>query len=519
MQERYILRGPSRTKGILYEQAVYGTFAFWRRGYAVLAASPGCHPQWLEALRLAAQRFGERPAGILERESLFALRLHRGPWMIVGVFPQGRDDRGRPGALAFHALFVGPWSYRRAGANPFSFRPALRGDWSADDEGSVLACGLLIPSGHRPRQACHAADARRVETIVASLRRGRRVTLISPEPIDRLAREVWDALPGRLRRRASVATWSFDNASRFDLVAVPRLAGLAPDADEIVLDLDPSRSRGEEPEGEARRPPVILPARRGWKLTTAILGPLVGLLAMVSFAWWREARRPGPPPAVTSGELAPSDRPGAERGRTAQQAPPRPTTDGEPGPTPDDRRRLIEALLDTLDRFCPHDEASGNPGLRRESGPEWGEAGREPGTLMVRLAGCLRYDGASLSDAELARLGAGEDGDGTGAGPSPDAVMALRWHFLTRRLVGDRPLPADFLDGPTRWQLSTLAWSFHVEDDPSVVQALAQGRPDEVVHALAQVLAVDVPVPATSLARRYPALDAYRAFLGRLPRR
>src|SRR6516225_5989140 len=108
------------TKSVRYEQAVYGSFPFWNRGYAVLARSALCRPEWVNALRLAAQRFGEAPAGIIEQDCFFASRLPRGPWMIVGVFPQGCDDRGRPGALAFHAIFVSHWSYRWVGANPFA---------------------------------------------------------------------------------------------------------------------------------------------------------------------------------------------------------------------------------------------------------------------------------------------------------------------------------------------------------------------------------------------------------------
>src|SRR3954464_15992347 len=47
---------------IRYEQAVYGSFPFWDRGYAVLAHSPGCRPEWLAGPRAARQRYGERPA-------------------------------------------------------------------------------------------------------------------------------------------------------------------------------------------------------------------------------------------------------------------------------------------------------------------------------------------------------------------------------------------------------------------------------------------------------------------------
>src|SRR4051794_29680325 len=96
---------------VRYEQAVYGSFPFWDRGYAVLAHSPGCRPEWLAGPRTARPPYGEPPAGAAEAPALFALRLERGPWLIVGVGPQGHDDRGRPGALAFHALFVDPRDY------------------------------------------------------------------------------------------------------------------------------------------------------------------------------------------------------------------------------------------------------------------------------------------------------------------------------------------------------------------------------------------------------------------------
>ena len=91
----------------------------------MLARSAGCRPEWLAELRTACQRYGEPPTGAAQADGLFALRLESGPWMIVGVHPQGCDDRDRPGALAFHALFVGRWAYRWAGADPFAFAGAI----------------------------------------------------------------------------------------------------------------------------------------------------------------------------------------------------------------------------------------------------------------------------------------------------------------------------------------------------------------------------------------------------------
>ena len=221
-----------------FEQAVYGSFPFWRRGYGVLARSQECRPEWLAALQVASQRYGEPPVGTAAAVGLFAMRLARGPWMIVGVSPQGRDDQDRPGALAFHALFVGRWTYAWAGADPFAFAGALRRNWSRADLDATLPSGCLtVPrlrlgrSTQPPRS--HADE--RSAPIITALVQGRQVAVQSAEPIDMLARDVWRALPMRVRLRASVATWAFDNANRFDLVALPKLAGLTRECPDLIL--------------------------------------------------------------------------------------------------------------------------------------------------------------------------------------------------------------------------------------------------------------------------------------------
>src|SRR4051812_31440329 len=107
-------------KPILVEQVVYGSFPFSDRGYAVLARSPGVREDGLAALLASCRRFGEAPHGVVAAPALFSLRLGKGPRAVVGVFPQGCDDRGRPGALAFHALLIADRDFRRAGADPFA---------------------------------------------------------------------------------------------------------------------------------------------------------------------------------------------------------------------------------------------------------------------------------------------------------------------------------------------------------------------------------------------------------------
>jgi hypothetical protein len=222
---------------VRFEQAVYGSFPFWHRGYDVLARSAGCRAEWLAALKAACQRYGERPAGAVDSEAIFAMRLDRGPWMIVGVSPQGWDDQGRPGALAFHALFVDHWRYAWAGANPFAFAGLLRRDWGpADLDAPLSGSAQSIPRASFRRSIDPSPpDDERLTIIVRALTQGRRVVVQSAESIDELARAVWRGLPWRVRLRTSVATWAFDNANRFHIVALPKLMGIRRETTDLIL--------------------------------------------------------------------------------------------------------------------------------------------------------------------------------------------------------------------------------------------------------------------------------------------
>ncbi len=438
---------------ILVEQVVYGSFPFWDRGYDVLARSPGCRPEWVADLLAACQKFGEAPSGVSPAACLFSVRLASGPWAIVGVGPQGSDDRGRPGALAFHALLVSGRDYRRAGSDPFPFAGALRRDWSAEDR-SLDACFWTIEG---PRTPGLPADPR-AGRVAAALIRRRRVALESAGPIDSLAREVWASLPGSVRRRASVATWAFGNGNRFDLVAIPRLAGVALDGsyvDPASIDSEPAAIPGR------------LPLYKEWVGTTARArrGLAVGGLTVAvaaGLAWWATGPRE---PAGTPAASGPAG--------------------DDLAIGPEERARVVAGLEGLAARF------------------EAFEVGRadDPADLMARFADRVRYRGPTLSVGELTRLAAEAD---------PDRDRALAWHDRIRAFVADVPWPDDFARAPLPEQLDRLARSYHLEP-PS--------RADDVPGALAEALSRDGPIRPTPLAARYPALSDYARFLGRLPRR
>jgi hypothetical protein len=224
---------------VRFEQAVYGSFPFWNRGYAVLAHSPGCRPEWLAELRTVCQRFGEPPAGTPHVDGLFALRLQSGPWLVAGVHSQGCDDRGRPGALAFHALFVGRFAYHWVGSDPFRLKHQLRHDWHAEDQHRALPAGRL---NGWPATRCGAVPDThpQLREIVSAITHRRRVIVQSSTPIEALARSVWKQLPWAARMRAAIATWAFDIGNGFDLVALPKLAGLVLGPSDMIMALEPA---------------------------------------------------------------------------------------------------------------------------------------------------------------------------------------------------------------------------------------------------------------------------------------
>jgi hypothetical protein len=226
-------------ESVRFEQAVYGSFPFWNRGYGVLAQSPGCRPEWLTELRAVCQRYGEPPAGTPNVEGFFSLRLQSGPWLVAGVHSQGCDDLGRPGALAFHALFVGRCAYHWEGGDPFRLKHELRHDWRASDQDRALPAGRLSMWPTHPARTLSGPNPQ-LRTIVTAISRRRRVIVQSSTPIDTLAQIVWKHLSRRVRLRASIATWAFDNANGFDLVAMPKLTGIVVDPSDLILATEPA---------------------------------------------------------------------------------------------------------------------------------------------------------------------------------------------------------------------------------------------------------------------------------------
>jgi hypothetical protein len=280
-----------------------------------------------------------------------------------------------------------------------------------------------------------------------------------------------------------VATWAFSTKNRFDLVALPRLGLAGSPRDASYLALSEVALLCEE-ERLAR------PVPRG-VLPMAIAGGVL-LAGLIAGLVWRSNHGANRAVPTAPAPLSPA----AESPAPIPAPPDRAAYLGDPAENdPDERRRVLEALLDLAEQFgVPVPAATSQQA--------------DPAALMVLLADRLRYRGPMLTQAEVISLA---------AAPDRDRVLALRWHARIGRFAADRPLPRGFTQGPLRWQLDTLAWSFHFDAEAGAVDRRRSVA--EIPHALAAALASDLPLPPTALARRHPALAAYCDFLARLPRR
>jgi hypothetical protein len=226
------------------EQALYGGQD--RGGYRFLAKSPGFRDEWLPEAERLCTAFGERPAGVACPGAVFARPFGPRHVAVVQAADQGRDDAGRPGALAFRLLVLPRDLYADLGADPFRVADQFPPPWAARGELPPLEW----PSGPPPRRTVEALrgvlDVPNSAVLLGgtqALLDGGRLVFERTEPAGHLVRSLWALLPDSSRRELWPATYTFANDPPFDVAVVPRASGpqFAGYVDEVRA--------GEYPEG------------------------------------------------------------------------------------------------------------------------------------------------------------------------------------------------------------------------------------------------------------------------------
>lgn len=415
---------------ILLEQAVYGSQP--GTGYRFLARSPGFLDDWLPEAERLCTGFGERPAGVNCPSCVFARPFRRRDVAVVQAADQGRDDAGRPGAIAFYLLILPRADYEMLGGDPFALAERYPPPWQARDllptltwEGAsspvrtveeVRASlqhddGEILEGTDRTGQPVVRQGGSHVVLGGAQiLVDGGRLIFERNAPDTPLLRRLWAVLPTRVRARLWPASFAFGNSLRFDVVVAPpttvRTAG-----DEFKH-YRSEREAAEYPEGryeyavqhaaEAGDQGELdnLFARRTQgdtiRLGLLIVAAMILIVAGVQLLFPRQP--PGPPPRPT----------------IVRETPDLPGIADYPKLDDPERRRLAEALKKLAGKLgvprsdVPEaqlqalDERLGNPNPRRDPG-KLGEQGPLQRQLRILLwkQGVPRYNDPQLNPEEL----------------------------------------------------------------------------------------------------------------------
>lgn len=208
------------------EQAIYGGQG--GGGYRFLARSPGFADDWLADAERLCTGFGERPASASCPEALFVRPMGKARIAVVQVADQGRDDAGRPGALAFRLLVLPTRLYRELGSDPFRIADTFPPSWHARGDLPTLGWAVGAPSKRTVAQLRHVLDQPTGPTLLGgaqALLDGGRLVLERNEPAPQLVRDLWSLLPSEERGRLWPATFCFSNAHRFHVAVTPRASG------------------------------------------------------------------------------------------------------------------------------------------------------------------------------------------------------------------------------------------------------------------------------------------------------
>lgn len=465
----------SSTVTVTCEQAVYGSFPFRDQGYEILTASPGCRQEWLTTFGRYCRDLGQPPSVVSPKVDrlLFARKIPSGPWVVALGSAQGCDDRGRPGAWAFHGLFLSGRDFRKLDYSPFALKPFLLDKF---DPGMRLTSETLDPVLPR-EQAPVFANA----SMIRWVGRGKRLRRVSDIDTFASTDAFWKSLSARTRRKRSMSTWAFraDNPFHWACVGSLPLTNAPDVAHRTLWHFEP----GEETIPPGCKTPVL-------QRVMAISGASVAAAALLFFLIRAIVRHDPPALVRDSGSFA------------------APANDEQP-PVPSELRLadapvglrafVSEKLTDWAERLDSFD-AEGASGTSAH-----GE----------RIVQAIRYVGPLLPSDFASRA------DGVRpAGIALEYAAVVRRHSSFRPWVnGDR---ADSIVNDPRVVLATMAWcirdadlaqgAYEIENVPEAKRWLERFRnlviPDSIPADL----------PATGLENRFPELAEYRLHLSRLIR-
>lgn len=461
----------SSTVTVTCEQAVYGSFPFRNQGYDILTASTGCRPEWLDAFARYCRDLGQPPSDaspVVDR-LLFARKIPAGPWVVALGSAQGCDDRGRPGAWAFHGLFLSNRDYRSLGASPFPLRPHLIDRFSA----GMSLTGGPIQVDLPPDTGVPEIDPSKIRWIA----KGRKLRCEGSFDTFESTERFWRSLGIRMRSRRSLTTWSFRSATPFhwSCVGIQRVEEEPDSGDRSVLKFLP-----EELENPVTSHHASF-RERSIRILMGLGATVLAILFLWSFA------------SHDSETSSPISEP-ADRLRFETAAPSIASFEANEMPM-DVQNYLRERLADWAERL----------------GTEPDRSGTDVAMEAARIARAIRYTGP-LHAGEMQ-----DDGD-----PSRRLDIARTYVEVIRRQSRCRPWPEAGESANPAYALATLAWCVRSEslaNEASQLHTIADAR-RWFDRFLEEVISPGIPseLPTTGLEGLHPELIEYRLHLSRIAR-
>lgn len=461
------------TVTVTCEQAVYGSFPFRDQGYDILTATAGCKPEWIEAFARYCRELGQPPSEVapLVDHLLFARKIPSGPWVVALGSAQGCDDRGRPGAWAFHCIFLSNRDYGSIGATPFALRPLLTDRFYP---------GMILDSG--PADVVRSTEPSEITEDPAKIRwisRGRKLRYVSSQDTFAVTERFWHSLGIGTRKRRSLTTWSFrsDTPFHWSCISFHRPAE--------ALELQDRSTWFFSPDDVTAQP---TPARSGFCFRYFRAG--IGAVAIVPLILWSCALLTGGKqqqvPTISGQSFHEPD------------APPRAVNILAQLPA-DVRVYLKERLTDWAERLEANDVENFDLGI---------------GTVASNIVRAMRYDGPMITgelaiiDAETERI---------------DVARIYKDTIASLATIRTWPEGADMqVEKSPLHALATLAWCVRSDElmhSAEKIRTVSEARL-WFDRLRSHIFPPSIPpeLPSTGMESRFPELTEYRLHLSRVSR-
>lgn len=216
------------------QQQIYASLAdeSLKAGHHTHAATPDLDAATIERHEEVCNHWGQFEAGSPFKRSLVHLPLYEGEGgepshhLVILITDQGRDAKGRPGAMLRHVVRLDAATFRSFDYNPFHLwrKGYLLGDWTPQTPFPVIEAGS-DPTSRGDLQSIFPERYPLLRGLLSHLLATGRLHLQSAEDspaAEETLGQLIELLPPMRRARLALTTFAYSNANDYELAVVRR---------------------------------------------------------------------------------------------------------------------------------------------------------------------------------------------------------------------------------------------------------------------------------------------------------